>query len=713
MFGLKLLTNSEFTELKETITTYQRTLDDIGWINLSMDSEMGIEQITSLEGFVQMIKRCKFYFYTNPLAGQWINLTTNFVFGEGLPKPRSIEPKIQEIIDSFWENVDNKISVTSFQAQHLLCNKLQYEGNLFFLLFDDDKGDVRVRILNTEDVSDIIRSSSDKNRNNFYKVSEKTKRYNFESNSYEYQQSEYVYYPDCNIFDESEHNVPVNKLKTGVKILHIKINSDINDKFGFPDLYRGIDWQKAHTSMLSDVSTLVKALSKFAWKKKVKGSPAKINSLKTNLATKTNLSNISNSSGQTQLENEGIDLTSIKIETGGVKIGVDGGRQMLLQNCAASGIPEHYYGNPETGNLATSKSMELPVLKKFTTYQSLWACIYQSLLQYQIDRKIEVGLLPGNTIIDKKNQRKIYESPLNRIIDIDFPPILEEDLKTMAEALGIAKTNNLVCDETAAQIFLNAANMNNIEEEINKIDFSKPTPTPIIPVKESIETPGRDSAVKMTKKTNYLLQRMNGYRKSLTGNFRQLQNDIKKSIITAGEKGYVVGNIKNLDSILDSFAKSMKDSAYEYFPIAVDIGKSYLQSHLNKQIIKETLFEAQGRTHGLLQEKLTWNDNYVTTSLVPDIRSKIENNMKDYYDSPQKFNYAITEAVLTFESRIEQYVGAFWRVEEAAVKDAGKGTGLMVNFIGADDSGTCDGCNSAMEGNPYSIDSAPEPGSHE
>jgi len=52
-------------------------------------------------------------------------------------------------------------------------------------------------------------------------------------------------------------------------------------------------------------------------------------------------------------------------------------------------------------------------------------------------------------------------------------------------------------------------------------------------------------------------------------------------------------------------------------------------------------------------------------------------------------------------------------VEEAAVKEAGQGTGVMVNFVGADDNATCDGCAEAMEGNPYLIDEAPEPGSHE
>ena len=78
MFGMSFIKNRELQDLREVLTNYERTLEDIGWINLTQDQ-------TSLpligESFKKMLKRVKLYYTRNPLAGQWVHLTTAFVFG--------------------------------------------------------------------------------------------------------------------------------------------------------------------------------------------------------------------------------------------------------------------------------------------------------------------------------------------------------------------------------------------------------------------------------------------------------------------------------------------------------------------------------------------------------------------------------------------------------------------------------------------------------
>jgi len=276
--------------------------------------------------------------------------------------------------------------------------------------------------------------------------------------------------------------------------------------------------------------------------------------------------------------------------------------------------------------------------------------------------------------------------------------------------------NRFISEETASQMFLLAANVNNVDEEIEKIfpkgktKINPEVTPPDKDVKEKIETPEKKPSLRFVKKNNHVLQRMNGYRKALAGHFRDFQTRIRNSAKAAGTEGKVVGIVEGLEGTLYKLENGMKDAARVYFPIAIDIGKKFLQAHLRESQIKETIFEAQGKEKGLLVQKLEWNDKYIAESLVPDIEKEITQKIKQAYNSQADFMKAIEEGMSKFEGRIEQYAGAFWSVEEAAVKEAGKGTDLKVNFVGADDGATCEDCQGFMDGNPYPIDEAPEPG---
>lgn len=744
LFGLSVVKDSEFTKLREDITRYQRELEDIGWINLSMD--VGTQSDFIIGSFRQMLRRCRLFYYNDPLAGQWVHLTTAFVFGEGVSKPSAADPKIQEIIDEFWEDKDNMGAITGMIAQQLLSNKLQVEGNIFFALFDDELGKVKARILNTEEIDDVIREPEDRMRPIFYKVKIVDREFNFASDAYTIDNKGFFYYPDVDNYDPTSYEVPANKLIDGCRVLHMKINCDINDKFGVPELYRGIEWMKAHKTMAEDVATLVKALSTIAWKKKVQGGPAVVATIKSAMDSKTNLSNIRNTAGQTQIENQGIDLQPIDIKTGGVDIGEKGARMSKLMVCAASGIFEHYFGDPSTGNLATAKTMELPMVKKFVILQTIWRNIYLALMNYVIDRKIEAGVLPGNVIDDPKNKRKVYEYAGDRTIEIDFPPILEEDLQVWAGALTTAAAGGLISEETAARLFIMAANINDVDNELELVAADKirkqaeaasmldgmggtpgtavktankkpsgPTADPNPPVDSpNIREAAGRIALRHAKKTNYTMQRMNGYRKNLNGHLKDLLESTKNTLkVTQSADKYFVHST-DFGNSLHKFTQKMQESAKGYFPIAVQIGSKYMQAVLKD--IKESyephlsLYETTNKQKSLLQDRLDWNATYLNDSLEPDMHTAFDDAVRESYATEDEARAAVANAITRFSSRVEQYVGAFWTVEELAVKEAGRGSGAMVDFVGPDDEHTCDGCDQAVNGGPYPIDDAPVPG---
>ena len=721
MFGMKLVNEAALKELVETASVYTREREDTGWINLANGTDSEI----FAEGFQSMVKKSRLYYYKSPLAGQWVNLTCAFVFGEGIQKPRATDPMIQDVVDEFWADKDNQLSFTSFLAQHKICAKLQYEGNLFLALFTDEMGAVRVRVIDTLDVADLIRDGEDKMRTNFYKIPYRKMTYNYVSDSYDYEMPTFIYYSDKDVMDPEVFGIPKNKLADGLRIYHVKINCDINDKFGVPELYRGLDWMKAHKDMAGDLATLIKALSQFAWKKKVKGTAKQVNAIQTAMNARLNRSNQRPATGATQIENESVDMQSVKVETGGAQVSGEGMRQMLLMISASSGMYEHYLvGDSNVAKYASAKVMELPMVKRFLVQQEVWRNIYNTVIQFAVDKKIEAGVIPGEAIVDEKHRRIIYKTKINRTIDTDFPAIIEDDLKPTAEALAIAKTNNFMSPELCARTFMGAANINNINEELGGIDFSEPEPVVpevVVPAVPKLDDKGnpiieaaiipikRDAALRQAKKSNYVKQRMNGYRKALAGEFRQFRQHIYKGL--QFDNG--AGNIKDMEEGIRSLVNGMQKQARKYFDVAIGIGAEFTQSYVKKQELKETLYESNRIKDVMLEEKLAWNEKYLVGSLSKDVHEKLRKRIIMPFDNIAEVRKEVMGAVDTFAPRVEQYVGAFWMVEEEAVKRAGQGTGLMANFIGADDNGTCDGCNEAMAANPWGIDEIPEPGSHD
>lgn len=80
------------------------------------------------------------------------------------------------------------------------------------------------------------------------------------------------------------------------------------------------------------------------------------------------------------------------------------------------------------------------------------------------------------------------------------------------------------------------------------------------------------------------------------------------------------------------------------------------------------------------------------------------------FETEELAKKAVTKTVTTMESRVAMYATAFWTVEEKAVKESSRGSGLKANFVGVDDGDNCQGCQSAIDGNPWVAESVPSPG---
>ena len=114
------------------------------------------------------------------------------------------------------------------------------------------------------------------------------------------------------------------------------------------------------------------------------------------------------------VENLGGDTQPIRTVSG-AKNAADDGRMIKLRGSAATGWPEQYFGDISTGNLATAKTVELPVLKMIQALQKVWADFYQGM---------DEVVLEHNSI-----------KPDKWYVDRDFPLIAPRDVAAAADAL--------------------------------------------------------------------------------------------------------------------------------------------------------------------------------------------------------------------------------------------------------------------------------------
>jgi len=233
-------------------------------------------------------------------------------------------------------------------------------------------------------------------------------------------------------------------------VYHLAIN-DLGQR-GNSYLMPVLEWIKLYRKFLASRVAIMLALARFAWKQKTKGGQAAVDARKAKLHEKDV------KAGSTIIENEGVDTQPIKTESGAASAYQDG-RQIKLQVAAGTGWPEQYFGDISIGNLATAKTVELPVQKMCESYQAIWQGAYEDIFQLIL------------------TQNKIEED--KQYVDMDFPVISEEMTAAMAQSMGVlCQTFPQFTDSQDVQqqalMILGVQNANEVLEQLGKVAEGDP-----------------------------------------------------------------------------------------------------------------------------------------------------------------------------------------------------------------------------------------------
>lgn len=437
LYGKMAFTEHSNNELlQERIAELELALDDVGYERIG-DSNFD-KQFTkaSIDKIAAM---ARVYWLKNPLVKRAVATQANYVFGQGVDVVAANED-VQTVVDAFMEDSKNRAELTGEQAILTKEVELQVTANLFFTFFTDPiNGATRVRTIPLNEITRIIYNPDDsKEPWYYYRQWQQPK----EAGSQKYEMHQAMY-PDINYMPKGGLPKHFNGIEVMAlnPVYHVKTNCLSDMEYGVSEIYAAIDWAKAYKDFLEDWYTIVKSLSKFAWKATSKSGATGMGQAKQVLEGAINGgSNPANGdlpgqAAQVWMSSDNFDLAPMP--KSGATVSVDDGRRALLMVCAATGIYEHYFGDPSTGNLATAKAMEQPMLLMFQERQELWTDVFNTILGYVINQSAlkPGGKLKGVMSFNDYGESYVEMGDTDRSVDVKFPPILQEDVNERIDAI--------------------------------------------------------------------------------------------------------------------------------------------------------------------------------------------------------------------------------------------------------------------------------------
>ena len=369
-------------------------LEDEGWWNFSSTSA---DVITDRERITN-VGLSRLYYTKDPLGKQAIRLWTDYTFGVGMTW-QTEHDNTKTLLGNTWESKANKEALSA-RGQRKSSDKLLVDGEIFFAIFLGAKDEpAKIRLINPLEITEIISDPDDIDDVRYYHRSWADRQGKTHDD---------IYRDTTNIKDEPAMNSAGKTVKRTEDALIYHLGYNTTGQRGNPLLLPALDWMKWYRRFLASRVAIMLALARFAWHTKVSGGQTAVDAIK----AYTHEQEVK--AGSHLLENLGSDTQPIKTDSG-ARNAYDDGRMLKLQVCAAVGIPEQYFGDISIGNLATAKTVELPMLKMFQSYQKVWEDTY---------RDINEVILENSNI-----------PPDNWYVDMDFPPIAPEDVLAAAEAI--------------------------------------------------------------------------------------------------------------------------------------------------------------------------------------------------------------------------------------------------------------------------------------
>lgn len=372
--------------------------------------------------FERSLKISYWMYLTNPLAKRIIEITKDFVIGNGISYESSNE-KVKALLDSFWFDSYNNFPI----KQHQKISELAIYGEQIYPVnVNKENGAIRLGYIDPLNVKDII--TSENNIEDVQQIKIKGKGGN-EGRT-------------LNIIKDEN-----GKLQGDV--FFFRINNVSNALRGVSDLLPLIDFLDMLDQSLVNEVDRSQLMKSFIWDVTLQGkSEDDIRKwMQQRKVPKPN---------SIEVHNEGAIWNAVTPDlkiSDSIKL-----IQFVLEYILGGvGIPGHYYGFGQQTNKSTAQTMDMPFLKRLETRQAFIRDMFSQIFQFVIDMAVlyerEIMTQQGKglgklTEKEDKSFEVILPEPSTKDIGV-----LADSLVPLTNALTVAKQNNWISNKTAQKTF--------------------------------------------------------------------------------------------------------------------------------------------------------------------------------------------------------------------------------------------------------------------
>lgn len=494
----------------------ERRLEDMAYELLSYKAD---ELDEKPEDRRRIRKRAFTYWQKDPIIGQAVNLMNWYTFGRGVqvpsvkrppedseagnvpavspsaaPAPQSVDVaesdvslrevdgasrnadfgKAEKVLEAFWNQPENRQTITSHLAQEQKSTELQIDGEVFFSLFDNENpenGESHLLLSDFDpaEIVEIVTSQDNDKMPLWYVRRYRPQEWDFQVEKWVTGEPVTRYYAHWQNQPGPNDKPPPDDKVEQAKIMHIKINAISRQQRGVSELRRVLEWAKGLNEFMEARLAIARAMNKIAQRVRVEGGPTEVDKVVQAFASGDMLALtrsptrdplVTQPQAATLVHTPSMDIAPMSFETGAGTAQID--KQNFLGMIAAGvNWPMPYLGGDNSASLSNSVAMELPTRKQVEARQELWEQCFYDMCRY---------------VLDKAGVSEDVE------IEVTMPPILDRDLGAITSSVtaimtalaGVQNVEMARWGMTEVLLALGRTDANEIVERIFPEGYSMP-----------------------------------------------------------------------------------------------------------------------------------------------------------------------------------------------------------------------------------------------
>jgi hypothetical protein len=454
------LEQMETRPLSESTARLELALEDVGWQRLAA---IGQHEF-SRHGVEQAALLCRLMWRKNPLIKRGVDVRTYFTWAQGVSITARDETIQDRVVGPLLEDPWNVKTWSGHEARERLDRTLATDGNVPLILATGARGEVQVRPRQWTEFQEPLRDRDDGAIVRFWH-----RRWDEDGQVRE------LLHPDVSWQPVGVRPGEVNgiEVRWDQPVLMVQADRLEGDTWGVPEVYAALDWARAYKEFLEDWASYVRSLARFAWRHKAgsKGSARTIRDVH-GTARMDSSSGRQEPAGQTAV---GTDIDGLEpVKHSGAHVDATSGRPLAVMVAAAFDMPYTLLtGDADNSNLATAKALDRPFELALTSRQRMWAGVQREVIDYAIDASVRApgGALRGRVERDGFGRsRVVLPEGMDRTVDVDWPQLVEHDLKEYTEALknAVEAQPDLPPDVTAG-LLLTAFGVDNVDDLVEDV----------------------------------------------------------------------------------------------------------------------------------------------------------------------------------------------------------------------------------------------------